>query len=218
MMSLRFIIFAFFSIFYNCLITWCTVFRCFCVFICVGIALQDWLHCVELHIVTIIFYMFMFFIYSVSYDENDSDTDAPQEDWADWVDQSVRMRQLLRMPTGYRHWVDTNPLEGLSETPRVSEMVQLGWWANLVDARDNERRPSTNWFVDSSQAIKRTPWGAILPTFGQASDIYSYEMKRKLDSEDPWVGMVGVISEEGVVLYSFPLRGAVCVMARPVVV
>ena len=120
-------------------------------------------------------------------DYSDPDSSGP-EDMGEWKDQSLIMRSKLQMPRSFHPWVKSHQMEGLPYTHRYYELVQLSYWAWMKQQHeaglDVKADHPPDFFVDGSQAIRRQPWGPVIPMVAQNTVLYIFCRDRVADAED----------------------------------
>ena len=84
----------------------------------------------------------------------------------EWEAKSRAMRAKFQMSRHYAPWTGraSNPpeLRGLPQTARVTEAVNIAWGA----------RRKFPWWLDASQCISRSPFGARIPCLTTSTMLY----------------------------------------------
>ncbi len=88
----------------------------------------------------------------------------------------------MEMATEATPWTETARLVGVPTSPRMTDLLQVAYFAWLKQTTDPSKKPE--WCVDISQGVERKPWSEVPRTFGQTSLEYSFSLDRVLDGED----------------------------------
>ena len=100
----------------------------------------------------------------------------------EWEAKSRAMRAKFQMSSQHAPWTGRprNPpeLRGLPQTARVAEAVNIAWGARAKSAR------KFPWWLDASQCISRSPFGARVPCLTTSTILYDYEQDCVRSSDD----------------------------------
>jgi hypothetical protein len=117
-----------------------------------------------------------------------TDESDDHDDGAEWRNHSSVMRHSRDMTDEACPWTPYHGLRGLKKRPRFLDCVQVAFWAWRRKTGAGTARGKTDtphFFVDYTQSVHRSPWGNVPHSINQHSKLYSFELDRVLDPEDP---------------------------------
>lgn len=111
---------------------------------------------------------------------------SAKDQFAEWRRQSATMREKYKVSPEYSPWSSQARLRGLTDNPRTRDLVDLAWIARSACFPEfaNKAEIAKNFFVNTSQAVGRTPWSTGCMTLAQSTTVYSFEKDLALSGYD----------------------------------
>jgi hypothetical protein len=103
---------------------------------------------------------------------------ANEKLFAKWKAQSATLRDSLKMSGDAAPWTraPTTKLRGLPQTPRVRDLVNVGFGARMKQNPNmSTLELKQGLWANPSQSIARKPWSVVPATTTTSCELYSYE-------------------------------------------